>query len=131
LTPLPRLGRLATGAVILHILLTAYCGFVLFAAGSSVIGAGEAALLGAAGVIAAAMYSLSAVQTTRGRWPGASTVAFAIICVAWTIVASATYGASLRPLAGISAAVGLAVVASFLTVPASRAAFWRRPSDSR
>jgi hypothetical protein len=114
-----------TLAVIAQVLLTAYSGVVYLGAGTTVIGAGDAASLGIVGLGVATIYAVSAVQTSRRRWPTLTSVTTAIASAAWMIVLAQKYDSSDRILAGIGALLAAMVTASAFVRASSRKSLWR------
>jgi len=111
--------------VVLQILLTAYSGVIYLGAGTTVIGAGDAATLGLVGLSIALVYTLAAVQTSRRRWPSITAVAAAIASAVWLIVLAQKYGISNRVLAGIGAALAAIVSISTFGRRDTRTSLWR------
>jgi hypothetical protein len=112
-------------AVILQVLLTAYSGVVYLGAGTSVIGAGDAAAFGIVGLGAAAIYAVSAVQTSRRRWPTVTSVVSAALSAVWMVVIAQRYGLSDRVIAGIGVSLAALVVTSAFVSRTCRGSLWR------
>jgi hypothetical protein len=121
-----------TIAVMLQVCLTAYSGVVYLGAGTSVIGAGDSAILGIVGLCVAILYAISSIKTARRRWPAATFMIAAAGDAAWMIVVANKYGSSDRILAGIDVSLTMVVILFAVLTRNIRMSTWRTEgSDPR